>query len=495
MGARRPLSPVVILSALLGAAVPALALGARDVPEAPAAVKGDWVLAMTVLDASSLEPSKRGIADTLTRSLYAYLSRIQRRRRDAAELAAYEASVRYENRSAAGKALADKRAERDALLYKGYPDWKYRAELKKLETAISSLEKGVAEATENPDRVEPLPRFATTEENRNGVFPPAPPAGSERAFCLEKKADGVLLGSVEERYGRIFLRLLVYVASARTVVFEDVIPFSPEDRDRATAEAAELLFAALAGERPSRLSVEAVPGDAVISVGETFGGRGSVGPLTLSPASVSVEAHAEGYRRWSSGVGLGEGEEVLVSLRLEPLARQALELDAREGPAAVYKNGRYVGRTPLALDLHGDAHFSLQSSSGASAAAVVRSDGAGGPGELGSLVFALRPPDGEDYEPVEAARMGFYGAYGRFWIALPAAFLLNGISKTYIDALSYQGDPAVVEDAYRSYFLYLGTSILAGAFFAETIYRLGRYVYTSGARSTPALRPKDKDGR
>lgn len=494
MGARRPSRPVVILSALLGAAIPAFALGARDGIPAPPAAKGDWVLVMTAFDVTSLEVSKRGIGDTLARSLYASLSRIERRRRDTSELAAYESTVRFENLSAAGKALADKRAERDALLYKGYPDWKYQAELNKLEAELLTLEYRVGKASENPDPVEPLPRFSLIEENRKGLFPPAPPSGRERAFCLEKKADGVLLGSVEERYGRIFLRLQIYGAVARSVFFDEVFPFSPENRDFATAEAAELLFAALAGERPSRLSVEAVPGDAVVSVGETFGGRGPVGPLILSPTSVSIKAHAEGYRRWSSQVDLGEGEEIHVNLRLEPLARHALALDAHDGPAAVYINGRYVGETPLPLELHGDVHLSLRGSSGAWAAAVARSDGAGGAAGGGSLVLSLRPLDGEDYRPVEDARRGFYGAYGRFWIALPAAFLFNGISRTYIDALGYQGDHAVVEDAYRSYFLYLGTSILTGVFFAETIYRLGRYMYTSRARSTPALRPKGKDG-
>jgi hypothetical protein len=80
------------------------------------------------------------------------------------------------------------------------------------------------------------------------------------------------------------------------------------------------------------------------------------------------------------------------------------------------------------------------------------------------------------------ARRRFYGAYGRLWLAVPVAFIISGMSSSYADAyiLNPSKTTEQYERAQRYQYISLGTIIAAGLVGAEAVYRIFRYVRTSG---------------
>jgi len=107
-------------------------------------------------------------------------------------------------------ALVKKRNERDALLFRGDPLWKYENDLKTIDEAILKLEQSVAAVEANAPLVEEKPVFALSEKNLKGTFPQPPQPGAEYRFCTTEKADAILSGTLSEYYGRIFLELKMY---------------------------------------------------------------------------------------------------------------------------------------------------------------------------------------------------------------------------------------------------------------------------------------------
>jgi hypothetical protein len=93
---------------------------------------------------------------------------------------------------------------------------------------------------------------------------------------------------------------------------------------------------------------------------------------------------------------------------------------------------------------------------------------------------------GKDDRPVDKKRRKFYGAYGRFWIALPLAFFINGISQTY--AYSYNnsgGSQTMFDRATTAYYVSVGAWAVAGIFLAESLIRMGIYIHTATEESIP----------
>jgi len=466
--------PAILLAAAIGS-VPALAAEP---------LYGQWKLSVCALDASALSESQRLIADTLIRSLVRSLAAADTRLRDAAETETYAALAWQEARRKAGDALAAKRAERDALFFKGYRDWKYRSALEKLEAAIVELEKEAAVVRGQAPQITPEPAVIIDGEDGNGLFTAAPPSGQEADYCREKNVDALLTGALDPYYGRFRLRLRLYGAVTGAVLLEDVLLFSPENQEAALAESAGRLLAAVSNRPAAALEVTVEPGDALIVVDDVVAGRGSTGAREMPPGKTAVELSRSGYVDRSFSIDLHPGELSRLETSLAPLAREALEVSV-DGGGSVYHGVTYAGSSPAMVLIRSDIpeYIQVEGPDGSSAQAVVA-------GQTGSLALSPLPQPDPAAKPVDAGRRQFYGAYGRFWLALPAAYLLSGMANTYIDAANYYGDPSIFDEAYTGYYASVAVWTLAGVFLAESIYRLARYVYISNRRSVPLV----KDG-
>jgi hypothetical protein len=450
--------------------------GKTETPEEGPPLNAEWVFCITAFDVSALPTAQRIVGDVLVRSLATSLETVDHRIRVSQEFSYYEDVAWSASRSDAGKKLAAKRAERDLLLFRGNAEWKYRRELKTVDEAIVTLEEELKKAEALEPHITERPAFRFTEGNIAGNFPAPPAAGGEYRFCTAQRADAFLAGVVTEFRGRIYLSLRMYVLYTRGYEYQDSIIFSSEDINGAVEELTGRLVAAVSGTPPAVVSIKAQPDNAVILLKESFAGRGETGIIEHPPGPVEVEVFAEDHETVSLPLELYSGELAELYINLEPLSMAAFDVRVPEYPgASVYRGALYLGEAPLILNVPRDRYEYVQ----------VETPG----GETASIVFRgadegvdlrpLRPYDPEE-KRTNRARRRFYGAYGRLWIILPAAFVLYGMSASQSDAYELNPTAEQYDNARRYRYVSIGTIIAAGVIAAESIFRIIWYVHTSG---------------
>jgi hypothetical protein len=481
----------------------ALACG-RGEEEAPAApVDNEWVLCITSFDVSTL-PGARGLmGDTLTRELAAALERVNRRYRSGEETEYYRNYAWSKARAAKAKELANKRNERDGLLYQGNPGWKYRKDLKTREAEITRLEADFLKLESEIPAVTRDPVFKFTESNKNGTWPAPPVKGGEYRFCSAQKADAFLTGTVSEYHDRILVTLRMYTIYTRSYGWEDGIIFSSTDLNAAMDELSGRLAAAASGTLPAGIVVHSQPEDAMVLIDGAYAGRGEMPLREQAPGKAEVSIYADSYSSAVFPVELNSGEIAELYLNLAPLSLAAFEVDVpgNEG-ASVYLGSLFMGTTPLALELPRDnfTYIRVETPSGEIGSAVYR----GGRVVRGSAEF-VRAPSGDilSYETsvpvspeekrVNTSRRRFYGAYGRFWVALPVSLLAIGIAGNYVNAYIYQGVPEMYDPALKALNVQRGAYVVIGLAAADVAFRIFRYLYISRSDSVPITRfPKQE---
>ena len=173
----------------------------------------------------------------------------------------------------------------------------------------------------------------------------------------------------------------------------------------------------------------------------------------------------------------------------------------------------YVGETPLTLELPRTqfAYISVENSGGEIGSAVYRdNDLVKGSahftsinGSPGTMSFNTKAPVSPEEKRVDRARRGFYGAYGAFWVILPATLLTAGIAGNYITAHNYIAANYLYPDEYdRRKEIYdkaiLGRNIsyaaygVMGTALGITFFQIFRYLYISGGDSTPIVKAPKK---
>jgi hypothetical protein len=467
---------VVVSALFLALSLPLFGRGKAE--EAPAdPLNPQWMLSITAFDVSALNPSQRVVGDLLLRSLANSLLTLHHRVRVSDEDSYYTNLAYVRSVEDAGKKLAAKRTERDMLVYRGYPNWRYRSELKTVEAAILTLEEEYKEAEEAAIRIAAEPAFVLTEENIQGIFPPPPAAGGEYQYCASKKADAFVSGEISEFHGRLYLRIRMYTLYTRSFEYEDSFIFSTDDLVITEEEMTGSLISAISGASPSAVSVRAEPADAVILIRESFAGQGSAGIREHAPGPLDVAVFADGYEPAGTTVDLAVGELVDMEFKLQPSPETSFDIEfPTHGGSQVYQGSMYMGQAPLTITapLNQFEYIHAETPGGDTSSVVFRA------GQTGSVITMPNViPHGEDPKPLGTARRKFYGGWTMFWIALPAAFMFSGIVATYQNAYVYAGDPEV-GNAYNtlspvSTGLWIGFGVTA----AYSVYRMFRYGHTA----------------
>jgi hypothetical protein len=441
-----------------------------------------WFLSITALDVSALKPAQRVVGDLLIRSLADSLLGLHHRVRVSEEYSYYKDMAYIRALEDAGKKLAAKRAERDILAYRGYPDWRYKSEVKTVDAAIKTLEEEYQKAEEAAIRIAVEPEFLLAEENAQGVFPPPPAAGGEYQYCVSKKADAFVSGEVAEFHGRLYVTVRMYTLYTRSFEYEDTFIFSTDNLVMAEEEMTGRLVAAISGASPAAVSITAEPSDAVILVRESFAGQGSTGVREHAPGPLDVAVFAEGYESTGASVDLATGELIEMEFKLQPSPETSFDIDfpAHEG-SPVYRGALYAGRTPLTITapLNQFEYVHAETPGGGESSVVFR---AGQTGSVVSLPNAI--PRGSDSKPLGTARRKFYGGWTAFWVALPLAFMASGIASTYQNAYTYAEDPGVGSSYNTWNTVSTGLWIGFGGVAVYSIYRMARYGYTA-SRDAP----------
>lgn len=460
-------------------ALPAFGRSSAEEPPQMEPLNREWVLCVTAFDVSSFPPERRLIGELVGRNLVRSLNSVDRRVRVSREFAYYEDYARTQSRAEAARALAAKRDERDALFYRGNPRWKYRKDLRALEGEIAELEKAYRAAEALMPNITGEPLFRLSEDSSSAVFPPPPEAGEEFRFCTARQADAFLDGRISEYHGRIFVSIRLYTLYTRSFQYEDSVIFSPEDVHTGVDTLADRLRRVISGTPPAAVLVKTRPANALVLAGNTLV-RGSPEAAEESektriverlPGPVELQVSAENHQYFSTELDLFAGELAEVYIDLKPIALAIFNVSHPQGlRASVYRGSRFAGFTPLTLrvPLGGKEYITLESPGGESASMVYR-------GFDGTVEFLPQPPREKQ---VERFRRKFYGAYGRFWVALPIAYLLSGVASAYTAASSYNS--GVYDKAINYYYVSMAAAAVSGYMLAESFYRLYRYVNNAG---------------
>jgi hypothetical protein len=464
-----------------------------------------WTLMITAFDRSALGEADGALGESILRDLAAEIGKVNYRLRVAGEYAYYESLAEREKLSAAAQALAKKRGERDQLIYRGDPEWRYRKNLKTLDRDIEKLEDEYRQALAGRIPVDRAPDFILAGENMEGLFPEPPGEGEEYRFCKDRKLDAVITGAMREYHGRIFITQNLYVLYADSYVYRDSTIFSPERSTEAMADFAGRIAQTITGLPPAELRVSAVPENALILLDRGYGGRGEL-ERTLPPGKVHVEAFAEDHESAGVELELEGGERTELTLGLKPLELFPLlvEVPGKEG-SSVYLGSRFMGKTPLTLALPPDQleYISAESPDGEEAEAVFLSPppqylpppvisperprlfaGLSRRNDLEGNRLSLRT--GEPYDPeekrVDRARYWYYWAWGGTWASAVGAWMINGYANSMINAYNNSPNPStdMYNQARRAQTLnFVGIGLVGAAVLVEIV-QMARYITIAG---------------
>ncbi|MDR2663675.1 MAG: hypothetical protein LBC31_11825 [Treponema sp.] len=555
----------------------------EEEPKIP--LNAEYVLLITAFDVSSLPPSQAALGSILQRELVRDLGRINYRQRSNEERFRYQELAWTAAMHEEAAKLAAKREERDALLYQGVPNWKYKKELKRIKKELKILEEEYAGVEAEKPVIDARPMFkisglntGTPEESAEAAFPPPPEPGGEEAFLRTHNADALLSGRLSLVYGRIYAEFRLFARGA-SFLYEDSTIFSPEDLITAADELKLRLMTALANTEPVRLTLRVEPENARIRVNGRAVENGA--ELELAPGPVTISASADNHHSIVRKMELSGGEPVEYTIILEPEVPEKLELVLPES-ASVYMGALYIGgntgkKTEEAEAAKAAEETPAESAEGsvpetaAAAAAAAGTETAaqaesaetsaakapaaeeapvaeapaenaepgppGGPADSPRESIIREPPDepgvftlyvpegqyryirvdteeglsgeaivlggpredgevriitleprklpGRDDKPVEVKRRKFYGAYGRFWITLPIAFLLHGVFQSYNNSYYGSASPDLYDKTLNSYYISMGAWIVTGVFFAESLIRMGIYIHSASRESVP----------
>jgi hypothetical protein len=468
------------------------ALGAKDAEEQKP-INNEWLLCVTQFDYSMLQPSQRISGDVITRSLIDALKSVSYRLRISREYAYYEGYAWWQAVNAAAKALSQKQDERSLQFYRGDPDWRYQRNIKKLDADIEKLKEELAKKEAEKPLVNNEPLFKLVQANIDGTFPAPPKTGGERRFCQNQKADAFLLGSIREFHGRFYITLKLYVLYANAYVYEDDIIFSMEDSSMAVDEITGRLTAALSGNKPAVIAVNADPPEAQVLINRNYAGRGTVQAREHPPGMVTVAVAAEGYTPELAETELVGGEITEIEVSLSPLLYTNVNIGVPGFTGvSLYQGALYVGEAPYNLRMPIDTlgYVVAETRGGQQAQIVFPTPDM--PDESYNFSLKLKRPPPPGQKRVNNARGHYYWAWGTTWIAAMLAWGTNGVFTSRNDVVPNSSSQEFLNGTQTWYFVSTGSLILLGAAAAYNIFQLSRYLYVSTEGATPIAKQDKK---
>jgi hypothetical protein len=464
------------------------ALFAKGKVEKPPVYHNTWTLCITEADVSELSPSRAAVGSVALQTIARSLAAVDRRMRLSEEEMYYRNAVWRTAEREAAKKIAEKQKQRDGLVYQGTKEWKYRKEIKKTDGELADLREELFKIKADTPVIEREPLFALTPENLAYTFPVPPKTNEEYYFCKQKNIDGFLVSKISELHGRVVLEVRLYSLFARSYTYEDGVIFSTEDLETALFDLCERIIENASQSPPAGIIVTAEPETAMIAVNERLAGQGESELIERNAGPVSVEVFADNHATYSDTIELAPDTLTELSVRLPRLPAAGVAIDTTE-PAALYQGALFIGAAPFSLFAPRDNWISLMAETpdkkSASTVFIVNDN-----------AILMKPVEPPKQDAVDKARRGFYGAWGRFWIALPLALVLNGMYSSYMNAYSAPTTVGRTSDEYKTaqtlLYATTGAAVLAIGFGVEFAARLVYYVIVSNKERTPLTAKPEK---
>ena len=514
---KRPIALALIFLVLC----PALFAKGKKEEDKRETVNNDFILCITSFDVSDLPPGMQILGSVLQRELVLDLSRIHYRIRSDDEISRYQELAMTAAMSAAAAKLSSKRAERDALLFRGFPDWKYKKEIKKIDKELPELEEAYRKTMEEIPIVAGKPLFLMSEQNIKGGFPLPPGKGGEEVFLKTYKYDAFLEGKFRLVYGRVYAEFRFFTRGA-SFIYEDSTIFSQEDLNAAADELKSRFLTALVNSKPAALLVTAEPEDARLELNGRLVKSGET--VELPPGPVIIRASADDHQSIEREIELEGGNSEEIAFILKPFTMEIMGIDLGGKTGSVYLGAMYLGGN-VAADKIAEVkttdgeipveeivseeiaeaadeeelrpwffsvyvpvgqyrYIRVETEDGLTGEAIVKGSSTG---EERIITLQPRPLPGKDDKPVEDKRKKFYGAYGRFWIVLPLAFLSGWLYSDNKNGYAVSGsrDMLVKRNVWCGVFI--GGVSVAGGFLVESLVRMGIYIHTASKEAIPYI--------
>ena len=551
-------------------------------------INTEFILCITAFDVSALPQGQQVLGSVMQKELIWDLNRIHHRIRGESEITRYEELAMNIAMHNAAALLSDKRAERDALLYQGVPQWKLNRERKRIDKEITELEAAYKEAEEYIPLITEKPLFIISELNREGAFPPPPKRGEEESFLKANTIDAFLSGAFRIVYGRVYAEFRIFTRGA-SFIYEDSTIFSQEDLNPALDELKARFLTALVNSEPGKIRLSSDPEYARIELNGRLAKSGD--EVEIPPGPVTIRASAEDHGSEEQELELEGGDTEEIAFILKPFTMELLGI-AFPGPeSSVYMGAMYLGsnKIPKAEDEEtGEDGSEIESEAGEEIAGsevseeiagsevseeitaseaseeiagevseeialeeipgsvaleeiaepeeeseagkniagiandsteervpaffsvyvpigqyryirVETEDGLTGEaivkgssdGEPRIITLQPRRLPGRNEKPVEEKRRKFYGAFGRFWVALPLAFLATGFYQNYLNGYTIGVYTHRRQDMYSSartaYYVTIGAWAVTGVFLVESLVRMGIYVHKASTEAVPLV--------
>ncbi|MDR0410758.1 MAG: hypothetical protein LBH75_02135 [Treponema sp.] len=456
----------------------------------------EWVFVLTSIDVSDVSSQVQPVGSIVERTLYHRLRSISSHRCTNEEYQYYENKAWAKARTDAAKKLADKRTQRDAIIFQGNPGWKYKKSIKTIDADIEKLEEEFHNADIEAPRIAKEVAFRLAEANRSGTFPTPPKSGGERQFCITQQVDAFMSGALTEYHGRILLQLRIWSLAFDAFIYENSILLSAEDVSIAINELTAELIETVSGYRSARITVSPDVKDALVFIGDNLVENAEKETLQ-PPGKVSVTVSAENRKTVSVPLELSEDEsaEVSVTLPLINLAPMSITAFDKSGEliAPVYKGALYLGNTPFTFDLPVNVfdYFRIEMEGNKGSLAVFENASDMTASKTKRLNTRLLPDP--EKKPVEKARDRMYLSYGLFWVSLPLAMVIGfpwqGGGGMYSSAFKEVQTNPTEESAARADTLLavsIGAAVAVGLTIADTIYRSIRY-FAIANENSPVL--------
>lgn len=482
---RRPVCIALLFFMLFFFAPFSLFAGGTAEYKEPDILNKEWVLCVTEFDVSALPVSQQTVGSVLARHIVSLIGVVTERRRTKEEYAYYENLARTELQSSTVQALSKKRNERDQLVFRGDPAWKYKKNLRAIDKEIAALEKTLAEADAAPLSIEAQPLFKLSQDNAKGIFPSRPRAGGEARFCADTKSDALLIGSVSTFHGRLYCTLSVWTLYSSSYQYETALVFSLEETEQAVDDLSSDLIAMLSGTPSAHLAISVEPDTALISLDGVVAGQGTLDEHSYRAGTVSIDLSAQDYESQRMSVATNPDELLKLSVSLKPITYELFNIEPAT-KAAVYSGSRYLGQSPLEVTVQTDRYeyFHLENDKGEVAKTVLPSFAAANP----VVSFDFKTPIESPGAVAEQNRKSFYNAFGRFWIALPVAFIMSGVADAQSKANARSANMDLYNQAAITYYISMGTWIVFGLTAADVLYRSYRYLSNTHAQSVSIIK-------
>jgi len=445
------------------------------------------IMVITEFNISEYPANRAAIGGVVAKKISASLDNLDYKKRGAKEYDYYWESEWSKNQREILKKISAKREERDKLIFSGVAAFQLKREQKRIDKEIKTLEEDLDKMIFTPVNIETMPRFEVSEENKKNVFPAPPESGNEYYFCKDKNADALLKAEVRDYHGRVLVEFEVWDIWSRNYSYKDYAIFSVEDIDLALSEFSAKLINNLSGMKAGAILARSNPPDANIVVDEHFAGKGKTEIIQRTPGAVDITVFADNYDTIEASIELKEDEltEAEFTLRELPLAHEDIKLKDKNkehkdySGSFVYKGAYFAGKTEH------DTPFSLTATDGSFQQINIETKDR----KYAQSVFKIKEGDTVTLTPkipprlgrTEKARRSFYGAFGRFWVGLPIAFMAIGYANTYISTYNtlyaYERTPERTDIARKWTYVQAGATAAIGLLAADVVVRLIIYIY------------------